>query len=93
MSVEPSSRSCRSSYASDFQPDSTDTSEINLDLGALVSQGEPSVVCNLDGNSPVLAIFLFQSKDEIDIEEFLESPMTPLTPLLIFHMFYHTWVP
>lgn len=79
--VEPSSRRRRSSYVVDFQPVAVDASEIILTLGALISQGEPSSVHNLDGNSLVLSRVPFQSEDEIDIEYVSESPVTPSTPL------------
>ena len=60
-SVEPSPRRCRSNYAGDFQLVATNTSDSDPLVGAIVSQGGPSVSHDLDRSTPIHYRVLFQS--------------------------------
>lgn len=69
-SVKPSPRRSRSNYASAFEPVLVNTTETNHSPRVFISQGEPSIIHNLDGNALVLARVLFELEDKVEIEMF-----------------------
>ena len=81
MSVEPSSRRCRSNFARDLQSVEVNTPEIDPLHQTIVSQGRPSASRGLDRDSLFLSRAFFWLENEVEVEEILESPMTNYSPL------------
>ena len=81
MSPEPSPRRLRRYSASAFQPVASGASEIDPLLGGISSQDKPGTSTELERNTPVLSRVLFQSEDNIEVEEISESIVVLNSPL------------
>lgn len=80
-SPEPSPRRHSSNSTSGFQPMAVGSSEIDPPVGVIDSKGRPGTSRELERNTPVLSRVLFQSEDNIEVEELCESISSPNYPI------------
>lgn len=80
-SLEPSPRRRRSNTASGFQPVAAGASEIDPLVGVIDSQDKPGTSREVERKTLVLSRVLFQSKDNIEVEELAGSIAAPNSPL------------
>lgn len=84
-SLEPSSRRRRRNIASGFQPMTASASEIDPPVGVIDSQDRPGISRESGRNTLVLSRVLFQSEDNIEVKDIIESVVTPNSPLPPHH--------
>ena len=86
MSLEPYPQRRRRNPASGFQPGAAGTLEIDPPVGVIDSQDRPSTSRELERNTLVLSRVIFQSEDNIKVEELSESIVAPNSPLPLDHL-------